>query len=96
MKASERFELKVGDYVRVNNGVDKGKLCEVCYIDLMPDVAYRVDEQGNEDPMTVILIATTAGEDAFEDEHKINDDYRAVSYKDIDIDIYKNEFEELY
>lgn len=95
MKASERFNLKVGDYVRVNNGVDKGKLAEVCFIDFMKDMPYREDENGNEDPYTTILIAPAIGEDNFE-ENTISDFYRAVSYKDIDIDIYKNEFEELY
>ena len=96
MKVNERFNLKVGDYVRVNNGVDKGKLCEVCFIDFMKDMPYREDENGNEDPYMTILIAPAIGEDELEGDNLLNDFYRSVSYKDIDIDFYKNEFEELY
>ena len=70
-------------------------LAEVCFIDFMKDMPYREDENGNEDPYTTILIAPAVGEDNFEG-NTISDFYRAVSYKDIDIDIYKNEFEELY
>lgn len=94
MKVEERLKLKVGDYVRVNNGVDKGKLCEICFIDFMRDMPYREDKNGHEDPYTTILIAPTIGEDNLEGKNLINNFYRSVSYKDIDLDVYKNEFEE--
>lgn len=96
MKVDERYNLKVGDYVVINNGVDKGKSCEICFIDFMEDMPHRVDKDGNEDPYTTILVAPSVGEDDLEGDNLINDFYRSVSYKDIDIDIFKNEFGESY
>jgi len=95
MRKNDRFKLKVGTFVVVNNGVDKGKICEVCFVDFMKDMPYRVDkETGKEDPYTTILIAPAIGEDNLEGPDLINDFYRSVSYKDIDIDTYLNEVEE--
>ena len=96
MTYQECLNLKVGDYVIVNKGVDKGKSCEICFIDFMKDMPHRVDENGNDDPYVTILIAPSIGEDDLEGDNLINDFYRSVSYKDINIDIYKNEFEELH